>query len=77
MGKLILLLLAFAVAYWIIKFYKKKARQSRGTAPQSTANEDMVRCAQCGVHLPRSEGLLSGQLFYCSADHRRTHEKIG
>ena len=33
----------------------------------------MVRCAQCGVHLPRSESLVSGQVFYCSAEHRRLH----
>lgn len=77
MGKILLLLLAFAVAYWIIKAYKRRTGQSRGTASESTGSEDMVRCAQCGVHLPRSESLMSGQLFYCSADHRRTHEKTG
>ncbi|MDB5905475.1 MAG: hypothetical protein JWM26_4353, partial [Betaproteobacteria bacterium] len=38
--------------------------------------EDMVRCAQCGVHLPRSESLTTNnQAYYCCADHRRAHER--
>lgn len=35
----------------------------------------MVRCAQCGVHLPRSESLMNGDLFYCTPEHRRLHQK--
>jgi uncharacterized protein len=31
----------------------------------------MVRCAQCGVHLPRSEGFLSQGNYFCSDEHRR------
>jgi uncharacterized protein len=31
----------------------------------------MVRCAQCGVHLPRSEGVAAGGDFFCSEEHRR------
>ncbi|MGZ8153742.1 MAG: PP0621 family protein [Burkholderiales bacterium] len=72
--KLILILIAFAVVYWIIKSYKKKLdARGRGNAP--AAGEDMVRCAQCGVHLPRSESLMSGELFYCTPDHRRLHQR--
>jgi uncharacterized protein len=31
----------------------------------------MVRCARCGVHLPKSEGFLSQGSFYCSDEHRQ------
>ena len=72
MTKLLLILLAIVVAYWIIKSYRRKSADRGGASPRS---EDMVRCAQCGVHLPRSEGLLTGQTFYCSAEHRRLHEQ--
>jgi uncharacterized protein len=37
----------------------------------------MVRCAQCGVHLPRSESVMTGSLFYCTPEHRRLHQKTG
>jgi len=31
----------------------------------------MVRCAHCGIHLPRSEALLQGGQTWCSAEHAR------
>jgi uncharacterized protein len=31
----------------------------------------MVRCAVCGVHLPRSESFTSRGQFYCTDEHRR------
>ena len=75
MAKILLLVLGLFVAYWILKSYKKKAER-RANRP-AVGTEDMVRCAQCGLHLPRSESLASNQLFYCSADHRRIHESTG
>jgi uncharacterized protein len=72
LSKFILLLVVFAIAYWIIRSYRKKKN-----APPRAKSEDMVRCAECGVHLPRSESLMSGTVFYCSAEHRREREKSG
>lgn len=47
------------------------ARSSAGQAPQ-----DMVACAHCGLHLPRSEALADGAggsaPFYCSPAHRQS-----
>ena len=41
-------------------------------APRDPAMpEDMVRCAVCGVHLPRSESFTSRGKFFCSDEHRR------
>jgi hypothetical protein len=31
--------------------------------------EDMVQCAACKVHLPRSEAFLVANNFYCSKAH--------
>ncbi|WP_333904480.1 PP0621 family protein, partial [Achromobacter insolitus] len=33
--------------------------------------ESMVRCAHCGIHLPRSEALLQNGQTWCSAEHAR------
>jgi uncharacterized protein len=35
----------------------------------------MVKCAHCGIHLPRSESIASGNLSFCCEEHRRLHEK--
>lgn len=72
--KFLLLALGLIVVYWLFKAYKRKARRATRSGG-SAAGEDMVRCAQCGVHLPRSESLMNDDLFYCTAEHRRLHQK--
>ncbi|TAM88759.1 MAG: hypothetical protein EPN41_05175 [Candidimonas sp.] len=48
------------------------ARRARPATP-TTVPEPMVRCAHCGVHLPRSEALLiKGETWCCEA-----HAKLG
>jgi len=42
----------------------RPAERSAKTPPE------MVRCAHCGVHLPRPEALAAGALHYCSPEHR-------
>ncbi len=74
--KFLLLVLGLFVAYWIFKSYKRKMSSGVKPPEASGAAEDMVRCAQCGVHMPRSESLMSDQAFYCTPEHRRLHQKI-
>lgn len=72
MAKIILVVLGLLLAYWILKGYRKRV-EKRDPPPQSGKVEDMVRCAQCGVHLPRSESITTRGNFYCSAEHQRLH----
>lgn len=69
MGKLLTIVLGLLLAYWILKRFGKAI--SRRDEPSKPANgEDMVQCAQCGVHLPRSESVTEGGRFFCSPEHR-------
>jgi uncharacterized protein len=34
-----------------------------------------VRCAHCGVHLPRSEALPGRGGLFCGPSHRAEHER--
>lgn len=70
--KYLLLVIGLVVVYWVFKAYKIRTR--RGGSSSAGRAEDMVRCAQCGVHLPRSESVLSDEAFYCSPEHRRLRE---
>ncbi|RZT41079.1 PP0621 family protein [Cupriavidus agavae] len=51
------------------------ARQQREAAPQASgtpgdgAIEPMVQCAQCGVHLPRTDAIAWRGLHYCRRSH--------
>ena len=71
MGKLFLIILVFAGAWWILKKYRQSV--TRKEPPSAGAVEDMVRCAHCGVHLPRSESHSGGGRFFCSEEHLRLH----
>lgn len=70
MAKILLIAIAFAAAFWLLRGYRRRAR---GDAPPSVkpGAEDMVRCARCGIHLPRGESVSSQQQFFCSAEHER------
>ncbi|EXF95292.1 MYND finger [Pseudomonas fluorescens HK44] len=65
-GKLFwIALIVAAVWYW-----RKSKRQA--SAPKSPAELEaapMVRCAHCGVHLPRDRALRLQQQWYCSQAH--------
>jgi uncharacterized protein len=71
-GKLLLLLvIGLLVGIWIAKSYRRREHARETSAPRQ--DEDMVRCAQCGVHLPRSESVALHGRYYCSAEHQRQH----
>jgi uncharacterized protein len=70
--KYVILVLLIVVAYFVVQAHLRKVGRSRDA--KALKDEDMVRCVQCGVHLPRSESVMSGDLFYCSPDHRQLHQ---
>ena len=59
-----------AVVYLLIRSYRKQAPQDKAIAA-----EDMVRCAHCGVHLPKGESVEADGQFFCNAEHRDAHRK--
>ena len=71
MGKLIFLVLAVVIVWWVLKGIGKARKNSE--RPPNPAPEDMVRCTHCGVHLPRSESHVSSGKFFCSEEHLRLH----
>jgi len=73
LAKIILLALGLLAVYWILRSYRR--RVDRGAAkPPAAGGEDMVQCAHCGVHLPRSESITTQGDFFCTAEHQRTHQ---
>jgi len=52
------------------------ARSGQGAADrgqQGALPEPMVRCAECGVHAPRSESVTMGSQSFCSHEHARAY----
>lgn len=75
MSRLLFLLAVAGLIYWMLKSSKGGARKDSPPARgDSGYTEDMVRCIYCGVHLPRSESIMSGGKFYCCEAHRLAHQ---
>jgi len=70
MSRLLLIIAIVAVVYLLIRSFRKQPPQQ-----EVTTTEDMVRCAHCGVHLPKGESILDDGRFFCSAEHRDAYRK--
>jgi uncharacterized protein len=70
MSRLLMLIAIVAGVYWLLRSYRNEApRQDSPTV------EDMVRCAHCGMHIPRSESILAGGKYFCGVQHRDVYLK--
>jgi uncharacterized protein len=47
------------------------ARPSASRAAPPQLPDPLIRCAQCGVHTPRSESIVVAGQRFCSADHAK------
>jgi uncharacterized protein len=76
MAKVLLLIGVVVVAILVLRNYRRAlerdtSRPDETSDTTSVGTADMGRCARCGVHAPRAEGILSGGEFYCTEEHRR------
>jgi uncharacterized protein len=65
MIKFLLVVGVVAFVLWLMFGRKRGAPRAPTGAPQP-----MVRCAHCGVHLPKGDALLIGDDAFCSPAHR-------
>lgn len=70
MSRLLFLIAIVVVVYLIIRIYRKGAPR-----PDLPVVDDMVRCAHCGVHLPKGESVQADGWYFCCAEHRDAYRK--
>ena len=73
MGRLIVLIVIVVAVVWLVKraLRAAQARDAQQAAPPPAASQDLVRCARCGVLLPRGEARMANGVLYCSEEHAR------
>ena len=79
MGKALFWVTIFIVVIFVTRLLAIQAAKKRRPPPQAPSkqgeapanSETMVRCAHCGVHLPRSEASLIDQNTWCSTAHAK------
>jgi len=73
MGQLARVLI-IVLAVWLIISAVKRMLRPRRRAP--TPLMDMLQCARCGVHLPKSQAITLGEKTYCSREHLRADQQV-
>lgn len=76
MIKYLVLIAVIAIIFWLVTAKSRneaRRAQQQSEPPAGRPPEDMVRCAQCGVFLPRTESITSRGLLFCSREHERLH----
>jgi uncharacterized protein len=68
MGRLLVLIVLVVLAVW---FIRRALRRLQPSDKPLVKEGELVRCAHCGVHLPRSEARQAEGVLYCSEEHAR------
>ena len=71
MGRLLVLILLVVLAVWLVR----RALRKKDAPAKPLQEGDLVRCAHCGVHLPRAEARREAGALYCSEEHARVGKR--
>jgi uncharacterized protein len=71
---LLLLAVVFAVV-WLVRGGRRRGALRDAPPPPVPAQEEMVACSHCGLHLPRGEALPAAGGHFCSEAHRAAFEQ--
>lgn len=74
MIKILLLIVIGFVVWGVIRAYQRSLIKPPAPRNEKSA-EDMVKCAHCGVNLPRSEAIYSSGDFFCTPEHKQLGKK--
>ncbi len=76
MSRILFILVLLAVGYFLLKSWQRKQylkqhnKSSTGSTMKSTR---MLRCKQCGLHIPADEAISRGEEHFCSLEHAKQH----
>ncbi len=71
MARLILFAIAVYALVWLLRRAVEGPEHDRRPPRTRPDVDELVRCAQCGVHLPRAEARTVSGRLYCSDEHAR------
>ena len=73
MGRVFILIVLVLVAVWLVRRALARLNEPEAGAKKDGAavRDELVRCAHCGLLLPRAEARQSAGALYCSEEHAR------
>jgi uncharacterized protein len=63
-------LLVILLVWWAYRRAQKPSANATSRQTDTPDTQDMVRCAHCGIHLPRDEAVRGEKGLYCGTEHR-------
>ena len=68
--RLLIVFIVIALLVWLLR-----RAPSRPQSPPRVQQGQMLRCAHCGLHIPKDEAIMDGATPYCCADHRQAGQR--
>ena len=70
--RFLVLILLVVLAVWLIRrALRGPGRADAGRVRKAAEGGDLVSCARCGIHLPRSEAREAAGRLFCGEEHAR------
>ena len=73
--KYLIVIAVVVLVLWLLRGAQRGGARRTPPPKAPPRIEDMVSCAQCGVHLPHSEALPGRGGMFCGAAHRAEYER--
>ena len=83
-GRLFLVLVLLAVSLYVVKYIRTKLDETQKRIDKESKNQNndsstdnqntkklMVKCQQCGLHIPEKEAIKQGDNIFCSLEHAK------
>ncbi len=79
MPRLLFILILFVVSYLVVKSIRNKLDKNKRINKNDSTNgsnaknnkTQMLKCDECGLHIPEHEAIKQGNLAFCSLEHAR------
>ena len=68
--KVVVLIALIWLAYLAYRFFQRQQQQRKLAKTSRQLSADLVKCASCGVHLPKGEAVAENGRFYCPPGNR-------
>jgi len=71
--RFLILILLVVIGVWLVRRTLRREAQAErdGAVQRPQTADELVRCVQCGVLLPRAEARMASGVLYCSEEHVR------
>lgn len=73
MSRILFIIVLLVVGFLLIRSWQRRQSLKQQQTGKIKKNTRMVRCLQCGLHVPENEAISQGGKHFCSLEHATQH----